>query len=633
MCGIVGIVRFDGQAVDREALTKLSAAIAHRGPDDDGLWVEGPVGIAMRRLSIIDLTGGHQPMWCPEKRFVIVFNGEVYNYREIRSSLESLGHVFRSTSDTEVVLIGYREWGRRLLDRMIGMWGVAIYDTQRQELFLARDRLGKKQIYYGITSELLVFGSEMAVPLLFSSEFRRLNREAIPEFLRHGYVGPGRTAVQNVHELAPGHYAIVHLNGRVDQRAYWNIHDQSKAPMPHTEHEAADACYALTVDAVRARLVADVPISVMLSSGLDSSTLAYVLARELQAPLHAFTLGFSDAGFDESRDAGDFAKELGLPWQRRLVTGHDVARDFPRMIGHMSSLQSNTAQIVYYYVNQMIREAGFKVALNGNGGDELFAGYPTYRATRLFDFYRRIPTGARTKLHRIANQLPASFGRVSFDYMLKKFTELASNETTAAHGYWRTMFSPSELRLLLGEEAFPTISSHTELYERTFASFDTGKRSPDVISLLKADMLAWLQPMLPWTDNMSMAHGVELRLPMLDHRLVSYVYGLPERFLFRGWRLKRLMKSMVSSKLPHAVVFRKKRGTHLPISKWLNRELAPIADAYLRSGLLRSSYLVDTNEVERLLGEHRAGKRNNTFKLWNLIVFGAWMQHYQIRGT
>ena len=281
MCGIIGIVRFDGQPVDREALTKLSAAIAHRGPDDDGLWAEGPVGLAMRRLSIIDLSTGHQPMWCPEKRFVIVFNGEVYNYREIRSSLESLGHPFRTVSDTEVVLIGYREWGPGVLDRMIGMWGVAIYDTRRQELFLARDRLGKKQIYYGMTSELLVFGSEMAVPLLFSSEFRRLNKEAVPEFLRHGYIGPGHSAVQNVHELAPGHHATFDLNGRVDRREYWNIHFESDQPTPRTEHEAAEACYALTVDAVRVRLVADVPISVMLSSGLDSSALAYVLAREV----------------------------------------------------------------------------------------------------------------------------------------------------------------------------------------------------------------------------------------------------------------------------------------------------------------------------------------------------------------
>lgn len=628
MCGIVGILRFDGKPVDREALAELNTSIAHRGPDDDGLWVDGPVGLAMRRLSIIDLSTGHQPMWCPAERFVIVFNGEVYNYREIRRSLESLGNVFRTNSDTEVVLLGYREWGASVLDRMVGMWGLAIYDTQRRELFLARDRLGKKQIYYGVTSEFLVFGSEMAVPILFSPEFRWLNREAIPEFLRHGYVGAGRTALERVNDLPPGHWAIIDPHGRMTLQQYWSVQTESTEAAPRTEEEAAETCYALTVEAVRARLVADVPICVMLSSGLDSSTLAHILAQELRAPLHAFTLGFDDAGFDESHDAGQFASQLGLPWHRRFVTGSEVAGDFPRMLDHMSSLQSNTAQIVYFYVNQMIREAGYKVALNGNGGDELFAGYPTYRATLLNEFYRRLPSSVRALLHKSANQLPASFGRVSFEYKLKKFTELVSSETNVAHGYWRTMFSPSELRLLLRPDAFAALGSHTDLYERTFSSI--GARSTNVVSLLKADMLAWLQPMLPWTDNMSMAHGVELRLPMLDHRLVSYVYSLPGRFLFRGFKLKRLMKRMISNRLPRDVLYRKKRGTHLPVSKWLNRELAPIANAFLSPESLRSTALFEEKEVTRLLEEHRAGKRDNTFKLWNLIVFQAWVQRYSV---
>lgn len=629
MCGIVGIVRFDGHPVDREALTELNASIAHRGPDDDGLWINGPVGLAMRRLSIIDLSTGHQPMWCPAERFVIVFNGEVYNYREIRRCLESLGHTFRTNSDTEVVLLGYREWGPRVLDRMVGMWGLAIYDTQSRELFLARDRLGKKQIYYGVTSRFLVFGSEMAVPIVFSPEFRRLNKEAVPEFLRHGYVGAGRTALERVSDLPPGHWAIVDARGRMTLQQYWSVQTQSPERAPTTEEEAAETCYALTVDAVRARLVADVPISVMLSSGLDSSTLGYILARELEAPLQAFTLGFDDAGFDESHDAGSFANQLGLPWQRRTVTGDEVANDFPTMLAHMSSLQSNTAQIVYFYVNQMIRDAGFKVALNGNGGDELFAGYPTYRATWLHEFYRRIPLRARTQLHRAANQLPTSFGRVSLDYKLKKFTELASNDSTVAHGYWRTMFSPSELRLVLRKDAFPNISSHTDLYERAFNSIG-GTCAVDVVTLLKADMLAWLQPMLPWTDNMSMAHGVELRLPMLDHRLVSYVYGLPDQFLFRGLELKRLMKKMVSSKLPRDVVSRKKRGTHLPVSRWLNHELAPIVNTFLSPENVRSTALFEEREITRLLEEHREGKRDNTYKLWNLTVFHAWLQRYVV---
>jgi asparagine synthase (glutamine-hydrolysing) len=511
------------------------------------------------------------------------------------------------------------------------MWGLAIYDTQRRELFLARDRLGKKQIYIGNTPGHVVFGSEMAIPLQASPEFRRLNKEAIPEFLRHGYLGHGSHAVENVSELAPGHWMLVSRDGRITQRQYWSLSTPSGTSAPATDKQAAETCYELAVDAVRARLVADVPICLMLSSGIDSSLLAHVLARELRVPLHAFTLGYQDRGFDESEDAGKFAGELGLPWHRQHVTGADVARDFAQIVEHGSSLQGNTAQIVYFYVNRMIREAGYKVALNGNGGDELFAGYPTYRATRLHEIYRHVPSALRSGLHAMASHLPASFGRVSFDYKVKKFTELSGTSSLLAHGYWRTMFSPRELRDLLRQDRFPTIDDHTALYERTFGAL--GARSANVVSLLKSDMQAWLQPMLPWVDNISMAHSVELRLPLLDHRLVSYVYALPDRFLFRGYELKRLMKKMLGGRLSNDVLFRRKRGTHVPLSKWLNAELAPIADDLLSPDSVRGTSLFEPREVSRLLDEHRAGRRDNTFKLWNIVALQAWMRRFSIAVT
>ncbi len=629
MCGIVGVIRFDGESLDPKAIRDLNASIAHRGPDDDGIFVDGPVGLAMRRLSIIDLDTGHQPMWSADGRFVIVFNGEVYNYREIRDALVSSGRTFRTRSDTEVVLEGYQEWGPAVLERMLGMWGLAIYDTTKRELFLARDRLGKKQIYYALTPEFLVFGSEMAVAMRYSSQLRRLNRSVVAEFLRHGYLGSGRMAAEGVADLPAAHWAIVDERGEMTLNEYWSIHRGSSEAPPSSEAEAAERCYSLIVDAVRYRLVADVPISVMLSSGLDSSTLAYVLAKELAVPLHAFTLGFDDAGFDESRDAGKFATDLGLPWHREFISGCDVAADFPAMIGHMSSLQSNTAQVLYFYVSRMIRAAGYKVALNGSGGDELFAGYPTYRATRLFEYYRRAPAAVRKGIHQLAKKLPASLGRVSFDYQVKKFTEFTGASTAAAHGYWRTMFSPTELRAVMREDAFPDVSSHSALYEDAVSSFADLERMT-VTDLLKSDMLAWLQPMLPWTDNMSMAHGVELRLPMLDHRLVEFAYSLPEAFLFRGWKLKRVMKLMLARRVPRDVVVRRKRGTHLPIGRWLNAELAAIADAYLSSSAVRAGRLFDEVEVARLVSRHRSGEQDNTFKLWNLIIFNAWLAHHGV---
>ncbi len=559
MCGIVGIFHFDGRCVDEARLRELNDGMFHRGPDDNGMFVDGEIGLAMRRLSIIDLEGGHQPMFSPDRRHVIIYNGEVYNYREIRGKLEALGHVFQTNSDTEAILLGYRQWGPAVLDHMIGMWGLAIFDTVERELFLARDRLGKKQIYYALTPNHLVFGSEMAVPMRFSFEYRRLNLSVIPGFLRHGYIGGTEMPVRGVRLLPPGHWARIDPHGKMTEQSYWSLLETSCSPAPRSEDEAAEICYQMIVDAVRHRLVADVPISVMLSSGLDSSTLAYVLARELGAALHTFTVGYPEDAFDELRDAGQFAKQLDLSWHQDTISARRVADDFPDMIRHMSALHSNTAQIVYYYVCRMIHAAGYKVALNGNGGDELFAGYPTYQATNIYRHWRHLPGRIRGSAHALAKRMPTSFGRVSLDYKLKKFTELGDSSPAQAHGYWRTMFSPAELRLLLRREAIADLGSHTALYDAAFVSLGVGNE-PSVTDLLKGDMAAWLQAMLPWTDNISMAHSVELRLPLLDHRLVAYVYGLPDRYLFKGWKLKRLMKNFLAKRLPHEVVFRRKRG-------------------------------------------------------------------------
>jgi asparagine synthase (glutamine-hydrolysing) len=628
MCGIVGIFRFDGKAVDEQALRDLNACIIHRGPDDSGIFVDKELGLAMRRLSIIDIACGHQPMFSADGRYVIVYNGEVYNYREIRAELEALGHGFNTESDTEAILLGYQQWGPGVLDHMIGMWGLAIFDTLKRELFLARDRLGKKQIYYALTPRYLVFGSEMVVPMRFSADHRRLDVRVLPEYLKHGYIGGADMPVRGIRLLPASHWVLIDKEG-IREQSYWSVACPSPEPLPRSEEEAAEHCYRMIVDAVRYRLVADVPISVMLSSGLDSSTLAYVLARELGASLQAFTLGYHDAAFDESRDAGRFAERLGLKWHHETVSGRQVANDFADIVAHTSALQGNTAQIVYYYVSRMIRSAGYKVALNGNGGDELFAGYPTYQATHIFRYWRHLPAAVRQGAHSLAEKLPASFGRVSFDYKIKKFTEIGDGSAMQAHGYWRTMFAPEELRALLRREAVPDLASHTSLYDGVFAKLGQHE-DVTVNDLLKSDMLGWLQPMLPWTDNMSMAHSVELRLPMLDHRLVNYVYGLPEHYIFRGWTLRRLMKRFLSERLPREVVFRRKRGTHLPVSRWLGGEMREIAETYLSPNALEPTGIFEAGEVQRLWDQHRTGRRDNTFKLWNLIVFSAWMKHYGV---
>lgn len=627
MCGIVGIFNCGNGAVDPAELAGLNAAMHHRGPDDRGSLVDGEAALAMCRLAIVDLGGGRQPMKSRDGRYVIAFNGECYNYQDVRRDLEQVGRRFQTHSDTEVILEGYAEWGPSILDRLVGMWGLAIYDRRERVLFLARDRLGKKQLYYSQEAGRLVFASELQVVLRARRE-NRLRPAALAEFLNYSYVGAGETAVSGVHLLPEAHYATVGPDGHLHLRRYWELAGRPSGV--RTEAEAAEEAYAMVREAVRVRLVSsDVPVSVMLSSGLDSSTIAYVLTRELGANLQTFSVGFSDGDFDEAKDAGAFALAMQMPWRQAGIRGEDVARDFPDIVRHGSSLQANTAQIVYYYANREIRAGGFKVALNGNGGDELFAGYPTYRATRFYNQYRHLPAAVRRGLASLAGRLPASLGRVSFDYVAKKFTSCGQADALAAHGYWRTIFAPTELQDLLVPDLRTQAGSPTSIYDRARIELGIGGKA-DINSLLRSDFKGWLIPMLPWSDNMSMAHSVELRFPFLDHRLVEFALGLPPELLFRGWTLKRLMKRFLAPRLPREVVFRKKRGTHVPLGRWLNAELRPLADHYLSAPVLNAGDCFVMAEVERLRREHASGRADHTFKLWNLIVFSAWHETFRI---
>jgi len=626
MCGIVGIFKWNGEPVRREELKRLNQAIFYRGPDEEGYFIDGCTGLAMRRLSIIDLSSGQQPIYSLDDNLVIVFNGEIYNYREIKKDLQGMGRIFTTTSDTEVILAGYQQWGPEVLQRMNGMWGIAIYDRRKKELFLSRDRLGKKQLYYAINDKYLVFGSEMKVPMLYDPENRKLRLAALPEFLTYGYIGGPETAVESIRLLPEATYAIIGPDRNMKITKFWDITTAvGVGPAPASAADAAEEAYDLLVDAVRARLVADVPISVMLSSGLDSSSCAYVLAKELGAHLKTFSLGYDDKDFDEARDAAAFAHKLEMPWEGATITGMDVVKAFPDLIIHVDSLQSNTAQIVYYFVNQMIHRAGFKVAINGSGGDELFAGYPTYQADTLFKYYRRLPRFVKNLAHRATRTLPPTLGRVSLDYKLKKYTECPYDSLPKAHAYWRTMFSMDGLQEIFSTKAWEQAPVFTRIYDAAFAEIGPGAET--INGLLCADMKSWLIPMLPWVDNLSMAHSVELRLPYLDYRLVEYALSLPANFLFSGWTLKKVMKRFLKGRLPDEVLYQKKRGTHLPISHWLNHEMQEIRDHYLSEQTLNKEGLFNMYAVRLLVNEHKEKKVDNTFKLWGLIIFSAWKEH------
>jgi asparagine synthase (glutamine-hydrolysing) len=629
MCGIVGIIKWGSNAVDPHELQALNEAAIHRGPDELGSYIEGSVGLAMRRLSIIDLAMGSQPMFSQDRRYVIIFNGEIYNFKELRAALISEGAQFRTQSDTEVLLIAYQVWGRDMLRRLNGMWAFAIYDRVAGRLFLSRDRLGEKQIYYANTDRYFVFGSEMATPLGYSNGQRKLRLAALAEFLTYQYIGGNETAVEGINALLPAHWMEVSKEGSIQTGSYWDVSTCGSHHMPPASlAEATEEVYALLTDSVRLRMTADVPVSLMLSSGLDSSALAHILTAELDAPLVAVSAGYLDREFDESEEAGHLAGRFGLPWHQTLIHDRDIPPLFDDYMAHNSSLQSNTAAWVYYFACKRIRELGFKVALNGNGGDELFCGYPTLQADAVHRYYQFLPGSARRAVHSAAQLLPASLGRVSLDYKIKKFSECQYISPLLAHAYWRTVFSEESLNSVLSDQARNARPPFTITYDRAYEKL--GHVTEPFRRNMIADFQAWLSPMLPWVDNISMAHSIELRLPFLDHRLIERMLSLPSDWLFRGWKLKRFMKRMLRGRLPDDVLNRRKRGTHLPISRWLEGDLAALGDRYLRGESLNREGLFNMRTVGALRDNHRHGRQDNTFKLWNLIVFAAWKERFQI---
>lgn len=627
MCGILGIVNFDGQRADRELLERLAAVIRHRGPDDDGFFCFENIGLAMRRLSIIDLKGGAQPIYRRNGELVIVYNGELYNFRAIRKELEKKGRVFTTHADTEVVLAAYEEWGEACLERFNGIFAFAIHDRVKKELFLARDRLGVKPLYYYADSSRFVFSSEMKVILKHPEIKRRLDLGVVSQYLAYGHhAAGGASAIRGVRLLEPGHWLRISADGRTVDRPYWKI-GEGVSDSYRSEDEAGEAVYALLVDSVRLQLVSDVKVCLMLSSGLDSGALAYILHKELQAPMSAFTVGVSSHGFDESDDAGTLARNFGMEWSRSLISPEDVKREFERIVYSSDSLQGNTAQLIYYFCNKAIHEGGYKVALNGSGGDELFFGYPTYQADSLFSYWRRLPLPLRTSLHAAAMTLPPGFGRVSMDYKIKKFTEFLEDDAFKAHASWRTVFTDQDQSKLFKDEFRGQRSDWYGIYRKIF---DDCAPMPMLNKLQVGDVYGFLIPLLPWVDTMSMAHSVELRVPFLDHRLVEEAIRLPSEYKFKGWGLKRLMKNFLKGKLPEEILNMPKRGTHLPLGAWLNGGLKGLMDDCLSPKRLERLGLFDVKEVEALKNEHASRRHDHTFKLWYLMMLSSWTDMFEV---
>ena len=611
MCGICGIAEASA-AADPARLAAMSATLVHRGPDADGSFLDGPIGLAARRLSIIDLETGDQPLANEDGTVHVVQNGEIYNYRELRAELEQVGHRFSTQSDTEVLAHLYEERGERFAEPLRGMFAIAVWDATQRRLVLARDRFGIKPLYYRPRAGGLEFASELrALPRA------EVDLDALEAFLAFNSIPSPLSIFHGIRKLPPGH-VLVWDGGEPRLERY-----ARPAPAPagqlraEDEHFLAEELRARLRDSVRAHLVADVPVGVLLSGGVDSGALAALAAQESSEPLRTFSIGFEEASFDELADARRVAERYSTH-HRELVLRPHAALLLPALAEAFDEPFADSSALPTYLVSQLAAQ-DVKVALSGEGGDELFGGYYTYVADHLAE---RIGSLARLAAP-VAEVLPTSSRRASFDYRAKRFTRAAHLPPLERHHAWKEIFSEDARAELTGRRSsFDPV----DIYRR--ALLRDGRQRAARPAAGRRSGLYLVDDLLVKTDRASMAHSLEARVPFLDPIVAGFALQLPGRQKVRGLRKKVLLRRAVEPLLPHSVVHGRKRGFSIPAAAWLRGELEPFARDTLSAETIRRQGFFRPEAVKRVLDTHVSGQEDLSRQLWGLLSFTLWHERH-----
>lgn len=636
MCGICGVFSAADQLPDRDLITRMTDVLKHRGPNDQRVYAQGPIGLGVARLAIIDLSpAAHQPMSNEDETVWIAYNGEVYNHRELRQELETRGHRYRSQADTESVLHAYEEYGYACLDRLRGMYALAIWDSRQQNLFLAVDRLGIKPLYYTQVGATFLFASEVKAILQHPAVRRQIDFQALDEYLRYCYIPSPRTIFQGIRRLPPAHYMVVRED-KVEIKRYWNVRFQ---PDPtRTEADWAEETLELLRQSVRMQLMSDVPLGCFLSGGMDSSALVALMSQTASRPVKTFTIGFRAQGkgysrYDEVEYARLVARRFGTE-HHEFIVEPKVLDVLPKVVWHFDEPFANVTAIPAYYMCQAARPH-VTVALAGVGGDEAFAGYPRYLAARGLASYFRIPHAIRERmLKRLAAVLPERPSEYALGNRIKKFIAGAAESPEVTYRNWMSFFSDDarhELYLLEGAGA--------PLQEHEFeTAVDTHLREAGADDFLSKAFYADIKSYLPdnlltYSDRMSMAHSLEIRVPFCDHRLIEFAATIPHGLKIKRFGLKAILKRAMAGLLPHETLARRKQGFSVPVGYWLQNELLPLARSLLSRDRIERRGYWNHQVVETMLREHLSGKINHTNRLWALIVFEVWHSIYLDQST
>jgi asparagine synthase (glutamine-hydrolysing) len=621
MCGICGIYNFGSRApVNEGRLRAAAAALAHRGPDDEGFYFEQQIGLGNRRLSIIDLPGGHQPIANEDESVWITFNGEIYNYRELRSRLVSSGHRFRTASDTEVILHLFEDRGVACLDELRGIFAFAIWDGRQRRLFLARDRLGVKPLFYRISDGGIIFASELRALSRLDAQPFEINPQSVYDFFTFRYIPAPHTLYRDVLKLPPGHYLLADPSG-TSVKAYWDVPTEADAGAA-PKHLGSEVLQRLR-ESVRLRLIADVPLGVFLSGGTDSSAIVALMSGLGAAPIRSFSVGFEEAPYSELPYARRIAQRYSTEHQEVMIKACDIASELPRLISlRQEPVAEPTDVALYLLARQASRSV--KVVLAGEGGDELFAGYPKYAAERLAGLISLLPAPFTRTL---ARYLPYAQHRAR-----TALDALSMRDEAERNVAWFASFLPRESQELFSRDFLAEIdTAHPAKVLREVLQRDRSRSH--LKRMLYADLKIWLPDnLLLRGDQMSMAASIEERVPFVDHKLVELAANIPDHLLVRGLKTKTFFRRMLDGQVPAETLRRRKVGFAVPVGPWFRSALKPmISDLVLSSQAFSRCYF-NTANVQRFVEEHVSGVRDRRKQLWALLNFELWQRQLGVGG-
>jgi asparagine synthase (glutamine-hydrolysing) len=624
MCGITGQVFFNPEkSVECDLLTKMCRTLTHRGPDEEGYYTRNNVGLGVRRLAIIDVDGGHQPISNENQTIWAIQNGEIYNFKGLTQDLAKRGHRFTTRSDTEVIVHLYEEYGLDFVKHLEGMFAIALWDEKERKLVLARDRMGIKPLFYATLDDQLLFGSEIRA-LTAAGPPLTLNPESLNYYLSLLYIPAPHTIYSEIHKLQPGHILVFH-RGRLELQRYWSLAEVQTAE-GYSLNERKKQLRQLLLASVESQLVSDVPLGFFLSGGLDSS-IVVASAREVHNNrIKTFSVGFEDPSYDETSYAETVARHLHTD-HTNIMVRPDFEHVVHELADHFDEPFADSSAIPTYYLAELTRKH-VTVALSGDGGDELFAGYLTYQADKLARMYTRVPgLLSRRAIPWLVHRLPVSDSKVNFGFKARRFVDQALLEPGQRHFAWKAFFSENLKESLLQKPLLDCLRGNLDGYSPYKYYFDEASHFEEITRFQYADTMVYLiDNNLAKVDRISMAHSLEVRVPLLDTDIVEFAFSLPDQLKMPGMKLKHFLKESTKDMLPEEIVNRPKKGFNVPMPRWLKEGLKPLVQHYLSSEMIGKQGYFDPQTVQHLVNAHMNGKADYSRNIWALLMFGVWVE-------